>query len=67
MEKIWEGVPTDIDLLLTHSPPYGILDQTLGKEGENIRAGSQTIKRYCEKTSAKVHIFGHIHEAKGEK
>lgn len=42
LEKIWEGVPNDIDLLITHCPAYGILDQyAVGKY-----AGSKTIRNY---------------------
>ena len=47
------------------SRTYSILDNTIGENGEHIHAGSKTILKYVESTKAKVHIFGHIHEAKG--
>ena len=62
MAEIWEGVPEDIDLLITHGPPLGVLDRTV----EQYHAGSKTIRDYLDRTKAKVHIFGHIHECKGE-
>lgn len=42
LTQIWEGVPEKIDLLITHGPPFGILDKTLNKQ----HAGSKAIKDY---------------------
>jgi hypothetical protein len=30
-EKIWSTIPENIDVLITHGPPYGILDMTIRK------------------------------------
>ena len=62
MEEIWSGVPEDIDLLITHGPPFGIQDRTL----KGINVGSKTIREYLSRTKAKHHFFGHLHECKGE-
>lgn len=40
LAEIWGGVPEDIDLLVTHGPPYMVQDKTV----ENTHAGSQTIR-----------------------
>jgi len=64
LEKIWKTIPNDIDILVTHGPPFGILDCTR----EGITAGSKTLlKRVNELKNLKYHIFGHIHEAYGIK
>ncbi len=57
-------IPDDIDILITHSPPHSLLDQT--KDGRN--AGSISLMHYVEKRvdKIKLHVFGHIHEAYGE-
>lgn len=59
---IWRDIPKDIDLLITHGPPFGLLDS--GKNGK--RAGSEALKLAVENIKPKYHIFGHIHESKGE-
>lgn len=57
----WALIPDDIDILITHSPPFGNLDVTTS--GESV--GSFSLwKRYRE-IHPKVFVYGHIHEAYG--
>lgn len=52
-------IPFDTDVLITHGPPYGILDLTF----QQIYAGCQTIRnRIYSLQNLKLHVFGHIHE-----
>ena len=51
-----EDVPDDIDILVTHNPPYGILD-------ENI--GSVNVLNIIMKAKPRYHLFGHIHSTAG--
>lgn len=46
-----------MDLLLTHGPPFGILDTN--RKGEH--SGSKALLNLVERVKPKVHIFGHIH------
>lgn len=59
----WAMVPEGIDVLVTHGPPMGILDRTAG--GEHV--GCEELRDRLARMSAppKVHVFGHIHEARG--
>jgi predicted phosphodiesterase len=52
----------DVDILLTHGPPYGILDQT---SGNNQSVGCEHLLRACVRARPRLHVFGHIHEAYG--
>lgn len=52
-----EDIPNDIDILVTHWPPYGILDNDLG---------SPDILNFVLKAQPKWHLFGHIHETEGQ-
>ena len=52
-----EDVPDDIDILVTHDPPYGILD-------ENI--GSVNVLNIIMKAKPRYHLFGHIHSTAGQ-
>ncbi len=58
----WANIPDDIDVLITHGPPYGIRDLTDRRE----RAGSMTLRRAVERRAPAIHCFGHIHEGYGE-
>jgi Icc-related predicted phosphoesterase len=60
----WRLIPDDIDVLITHGPPHGILDEVPGKFGyENV--GCEELRRRIEEISIngklKLHVFGHIH------
>ena len=60
-------IPDDVDVLITHGPPAGVLDFT---DLEGVPAGSHSLtSRIDEMMHAKdrklVHIFGHIHERWG--
>lgn len=51
------NIPHDTDVLITHTPPFGILDDGLGcVELANV---------VREVVRPKVHVFGHIHERNG--
>jgi len=61
LSKIWEEIPEDTDILITHGPPKGILDKTISREN----AGSQSLLDRIRIVKPKIHIFGHIHETYG--
>lgn len=51
----------EIDIMLTHGPPSGILDTTKWDES----AGCQHLRRAVQRCRPRVHCFGHIHEGWG--
>ena len=63
----WKLIPNDIDILITHSPPYGILDEVDSQEHcTSYHVGSRSLlKRVCE-IKPKLHVFGHVHEGYGD-
>ncbi len=50
-----------VDIIMTHGPPYGILDRT--KEWQNV--GCEALLGALIRAKPKLHCFGHIHEAMG--
>jgi predicted phosphohydrolase len=58
----WRLIPADTDILVTHGPPFGILDAT--PSGENV--GCEDLLRRVEEIKPLVHIFGHIHHGYGQ-
>lgn len=56
----YANIPADTDVLITHSPPYGILDFD-----DNIHYGSEEILARLPELHLKAHLFGHIHAQHG--
>jgi predicted phosphohydrolase len=51
-----------VDILVTHGPPLGVLDQVPGTES---RAGCAELAEAVRRVRPKLHVFGHIHGAHG--
>jgi len=61
-EAIYKRVPRDTEILLTHTPPYGVLDGT--QRGAHV--GCDTLAETLgELKRCRLHVFGHIHESHG--
>lgn len=56
-KRIWEKIPENLDILVTHCPPYGILDRNYTDE----RCGCEVLVRELFDKRPKYHFFGHIH------
>lgn len=61
IKKHWDLIPNDVDVLITHGPPFGMLDKT--KQGDEV--GCKELSQAINTIKPKYHIFGHIHEAYG--
>lgn len=61
MENRVAKIPKNLDILVSHGPPYMILDKTR----KNSHAGSLSLIRALENAKPKHHVFGHIHEDYG--
>jgi len=60
-EDIYSVIPENLDVLITHCPPYGILDRTY--RGEPV--GCTVLSTIVAQRKPKFHCFGHIHESYG--
>jgi len=58
----WALVPSGVDVLVTHGPPFGILDQ-VARGGLSV--GCEALLEALPRIHPKLHVFGHIHEAYG--
>lgn len=64
MAEKWALIPKDADILITHGPPFGILDEVPRRYWvENT--GCEELRKKVEEIALsgklKVHVFGHIH------
>jgi Icc-related predicted phosphoesterase len=50
-----------IDILLTHGPPAGVLDQV----PPDLNVGCENLLRAARRARPRLHLFGHIHEGWG--
>ena len=64
IKKYWDLIPLDTNVLVTHGPPYDILDQI--KPGKSEHLGCEELKKKIERLpDLKIHAFGHIHGSRG--
>ena len=61
LKKKFDLIPDDVDILITHSPPHGILDLC-----ESGHVGSKSLRRIMGRVKPKLWVCGHIHEGYGE-
>jgi Icc-related predicted phosphoesterase len=62
MEK-WNMIPMDTDILITHGPAFGELDDTI----QGLRVGCEDLIRRVLDVNPKIHVCGHIHYGYGMK
>ncbi len=61
IEKHWQLIPHDVDVLVTHGPAYGIMDLT----ARNEAVGCKDLLKKIKEVKPKIHVCGHIHEGYG--
>mgnify|MGYP006296095353 CR=1 FL=1 len=57
----WSQMPDEVDVLVTHGPPRGVLDQT--SHGETV--GDRALMERVDQVRPRLHVFGHVHESSG--
>jgi len=60
-------VPDNVDILISHGPPKGIMDVTRDLNTRDpIHVGSQSLTRHVtRRIKPAIHAFGHIHDEPG--
>jgi Icc-related predicted phosphoesterase len=61
-KQVYAQIPKDIDILITHGPPYGILD-SVSHTGPH--PGCRELFDAVVRVRPKLHVFGHVHGAHG--
>lgn len=59
-ERNYSKIPADVDVLITHMPPYGVLDFD-----DEINYGSEELLQRVSEINPRLHLFGHIHRQHG--
>jgi Icc-related predicted phosphoesterase len=71
MKEFTDKIPEGTDILLTHGPAYGILDEVFRIDGTSQIpprfVGCQDLLDAVKRVKPQIHAFGHIHSSRGEK
>lgn len=63
LQKKYDLIPEDTDILITHNPPISVLDKTI----DNKFVGSLSLSiQIGSLQNLKLHVFGHVHESYGK-
>ncbi len=62
LKSKWDLMPEDIDILITHGPPFGYLDTV---ENRTEHLGCELLMNRIEQVKPKINCFGHIHSGNG--
>jgi Icc-related predicted phosphoesterase len=62
IRRYWEMIPADTDVLVTHGPPFGVLDQV---NPSTAHLGCEELAKVIEEIKPRLHLFGHIHGGHG--
>lgn len=57
LRQAWARIPAGVDVLITHGPPHGILDQV----GGGPHLGCEELAERVAAVRPRIHVFGHIH------
>ncbi len=58
---VWKNIPDDTDVLVTHGPPYEVLDRT----ARGWSVGCRPLGERVQQVRPHLHLFGHVHEGYG--
>lgn len=58
----WAAIPADLDILITHVPPTGILDRS----SRGHSHGCPHLAAEIERIAPRLHCFGHVHASAGQ-
>lgn len=66
LREKWDLIPTGIDVLVTHGPPYGHGDGAPPRMSRHWKAvGCLELLQAVRRVRPRLHVFGHIHAGYG--
>lgn len=64
IKQYWDMIPSDTNILVSHGPPYGILDQVDNRHYKG-HFGCEELAKAINRVNPKICLFGHIHGGHG--
>lgn len=65
LNDLWQTIPTDSDIVVTHTPPKGALDLSFDRAGKLEFCGCNALAKRLRVINPILSLFGHIHSMKG--
>ena len=65
LHEVWQLIPDDTDILITHTPPKGMLDLSEDRDRNIDFCGCNALLKRVLNLNLKAHFFGHIHNGHG--
>ena len=62
IRRYWKMIPANTDVLVTHGPPFGVLDKA---HPSSAHLGCEELAKAVEQIKPRLHVFGHIHGGHG--
>jgi Icc-related predicted phosphoesterase len=62
IRKHWQLIPSGTDIVITHGPAWGFLDQNLQRKPQ----GCADLLHRLEEVRPRLHVCGHIHSGYGQ-
>lgn len=64
LDDVWKIVHEDVDIMVTHGPPKGVLDLSYNINNKLEFCGDKALLRHVtERIKPKLHLFGHVHNS----
>jgi Icc-related predicted phosphoesterase len=61
INRLWDQIPDGLDVLITHGPPYGVLDATYNHQNKVELVGCSALRKRVAKVPPRFMLFGHVH------
>ena len=61
INRVWEHIPDDADIIAVHGPPKGIMDLSYSRENVLEYCGCNALKKRVLNIQPKLFLSGHIH------
>ncbi|KAI0471960.1 calcineurin-like phosphoesterase [Xylariaceae sp. FL0804] len=61
-DELWSEIPLDADVVITHGPPRGHLDERGDRRGA---AGCEALRRALWRVRPRLALCGHVHDGRG--
>eukprot|EP00668_Euglena_longa_P015586 GGOE01019688.1.p1 GENE.GGOE01019688.1~~GGOE01019688.1.p1 ORF type:complete len:313 (+),score=44.04 GGOE01019688.1:43-939(+) len=65
LKEAWRPMPRPLHVLVTHTPPHGVLDTADYGTGTDQPLGDEELMKAVRTNRPLVHVFGHIHRGRG--
>ncbi|KAL3425193.1 calcineurin-like phosphoesterase [Phlyctema vagabunda] len=60
-QKLWDTIPLDVDIIVTHTPPYMHCDTSR----EGVATGCKVLGDVLSQVRPRLAVCGHVHEGRG--